>query len=272
MRINAILSLSMMFLVSPSFADPLQDARPMFLAGCQAEGNEAPVCACIFDNWSKDVPPAQQDIAVTAVKMFLGEPPASNSDLAAASMSLQGMMDVLFQCASGAIPLESTALPPIPQTGDASEENALFARVTGPDGTIEDMNRYAFLVEERKARERAEDQRLIAEKDARIEANRVILRQNYETELARIHGRTIDDWPLFEFQTLFITHCEMEGGTPESCACAWPILKELSTYNAVAYFASRDVGDDASDRVSLADASSAPITLGVFNERRAACN
>ncbi|UWR80521.1 hypothetical protein K4K97_00850 [Phaeobacter inhibens] len=261
----------MILSVSIAFADPLQDARPDFLAGCQAEGNEAPICACIFDNWSKDVPPAQTETAVSAIAMFLGKPPQSNADMAAAAMSLQGMMDVLFQCASGGLPVADTAMPPIPQTGDLVEEEALYARVTGANGTIEEMNRYAFLVEERKARERAEEEQLIRERDQRAQANRAALRDAYEAELTRIHARPIDDWPVAEFETLFVTYCQMEGGTPESCACAWPLLEELSTYNAVAYFASRNVGDDARERVSAADGSSVYFTHQIFNEHRAVC-
>ncbi len=272
MRTKLIFSLPLILFTSIASADPLQDARPDFLAGCEAEGNEAPICACIFDNWSKDVPSARSEIAVSAIEMFLGKPPQSNADMAAAAMALQGMMDVLFQCASGGLPVESTALLPIPQTGDLVEEKALYARITGPNGTAEEMNRYAFLVEERKALERAEEQQLIEQQDARAEANRIALREDYETELTRIHARAIDDWPVAEFEGLFITYCRMEGGTAESCACSWPILEELSTYNAAAYFASRNVGDDARERVSMADASSAPFTLGIFNDRRAICD
>ncbi|MGR3676774.1 MAG: hypothetical protein ACU0AZ_02145 [Paracoccaceae bacterium] len=271
MKTRIAFSLPLILSASIASADPLQDARPNFLAGCEAEGNEAPICACIFDNWSKDVPPAQTETAVSAIEMFLGKPPQSNTDMAAAAMSLQGMMDVLFQCASGGLPFEKNALPPIPQTGDLAEEEALYARVTSPNGTIEDMNRYAFLVEARKARERTEEAEQIAQRDARAQTNRAALSDDYEAELERIHGRAIDDWPIAEFETLFITYCQMQGGTAKSCSCSWPILQELSTYNASAYFASRSEGDDMMSRVSAADASSVYFTHHIFNDRRADC-
>ena len=271
MRTRIALSLSLIFSVSLAWADPLQDARPDFLAGCQAEGNDAPICSCIFDNWSKDVPPAQTETAVSAIEMFLGKPPQSNADMAAAAMSLQGMMDVLFQCASGDLPVERTALPSIPQTGDLAEEEALYARVTSATATLEDMNRYAFLVEAREALERAAEQHLIAQQDGNAELNRAALRDDHEAELDRIHTRPIDAWPVAEFETLYVTYCQMGGGTEARCTCEWPILEELSTYNASAYFASRSEGDDMMSRVSAADASSVYFTHQIFNERRAVC-
>jgi hypothetical protein len=256
---------------APIHAQPLQDARPTFMNGCQAQGNEAPVCACIFDNWSKDIPEDNHGNAAAAVEMFLGRAPKSNADMMRASTLLQDMTDVLFACASGAITLEEVSLPLIPQTNDAAEEAALLERITGPNSTVEEMSRYAFIVEARKAAERADAKRKRAETSERREKNQKALRADYEAELGRIHSRPIDEWAVADFEPLFMLYCQSGGGTIKSCGCAWPILSELSTYNAVAYFASRSEGDDLRDRVSSADASSVYFTHQIFNERRAIC-
>lgn len=81
-------------------AGTLQEIRPDFLAGCQGNGNEEPVCACMFDNWSADIPPEKETAARSAIMMFLGQQPESNEQMMEASRLLQSMSGVLMSCAT----------------------------------------------------------------------------------------------------------------------------------------------------------------------------
>lgn len=254
-------------------AQSLAELRPDFITGCVDEGNDAPMCGCLYDNWSANLPEDQHPLASTAITMFLGEIPQDSQKMMAATALLQDMTSVLLQCASGELEVSTQDAPaPIPQTGDAIEEQLLYERVTGPDATIEEMNRYTALVEARKARERAAEQDAIVVTESRALINRAALSAEYEAELARIHSRDITDWAVDDFAPLFDLYCRTGGGTEASCACAWPILAELSKYNAVPYMASRSPGDDITTRLSAADYSAAPFTLSLFNERRAVCD
>ncbi len=270
---GVFISLAIVWMPFTVVAQSLEDLRPDFIAGCVEGGNDAPMCGCLYDNWSANLPEDQHLLASTAITMFLGEMPQDPQKMMAAAALLQDMTSLLLQCASGELQVSTQdAPPPIPQTGDAIEEQLLYKRVTGPSATIEEMNRYAALVEARKARDRAAEQKAIAAKENRAQINRAALYAEYEAELARIHGRDITAWAVDDFVPLFDLYCRSGGRTEASCACAWPILADLSKYNAVPYMASRSPGDDVTTRLSAADYSAAFFTLSLFNERRAVCD
>lgn len=104
--------LMIMFVLSALFAtqavaESLKDIRPDFLIGCVAGGNEEADCACMFDNWSKDIPSGQEKAASSAIMMFLGKPPQNNDQMMSAARLLQGMTGVLLKCATESL----SALP-----------------------------------------------------------------------------------------------------------------------------------------------------------------
>ena len=83
------------------FPQALEEMRSDFIEGCVAEGNEMPICACIFDEWTKDMPVENHAAAQSALTMFLGQAPTNNEDMMAAAQMLQTMQGVVMQCALG---------------------------------------------------------------------------------------------------------------------------------------------------------------------------
>lgn len=256
-----------LFLAAPVTAQTMEDLRPDFMQGCLANGETEADCACVFDGWSERVAPDDLDTARIAVRMYLGEPPSGAGDMMAAMRMMQGLAGVSVECAMrGAALPEGMAIPGM-GSGDAGDGGDAGSG----SAILQQMMELDARQQARDAERDAKEQRRREAEDQRIMDQTRELRAAYAVELERIHSRPIDAWTVSDFEPLFDLYCRSGGGDPTECACAWPILADLSTFNAIPYLASRSEGDDARQRLSSADFSAALFTLREFNDRRAVC-
>ncbi len=258
---------------APVFAQDRAAFEARFMEACQQSGNEAADCACIGQNWSADLPDEDLPLALAAVEMsFLEQMPDMNLINQVMPM-IMGLTDYTLRCASGEFAATGESdREEIAQTGDATEEALLLQRLTLGQATLEEMMRYDQLVMDRRAAEREAEVAAQQAKDARAAEMREALRAQYDAEFARLHSRSIPEWPIAEFETLFTLYCQMGGNSDAACACGWDQVTDLAISYALPYLASRSEGDDVLEHISQADLYGTYPALSLLSERRAVCD
>lgn len=235
-------------------AQDLMSKRDDFMKSCGEQGTEERFCACFFDNWAPAVPESGVEGAAIALDLFAGKAPENPEDIVQAAAAMSDLQNIIFECVSGElIPLDNTPdLPAIPQTNDQEELDLLAQRIQTGQGTLDEMMRHDSLAMDLRAQARAEEEAAKAAREERALENRAALRSRYDNELTRIHRRDIEAWGVDDFAPLFKLYCQMDGGRPEECECGWPIAKRWANgrQNFV-YLASRDPGDDVTEKVNL---------------------
>lgn len=261
-------------------AQSMAEFRTEFMVQCVQGGEAETDCACIFDAWSSQVAPEDVPTARIALNMYLGEQPADMNDMMAGMQMMQGIAGVAMQCALGgqALP-EGFEIPGLNMQVDAagpateelaeSDEADMAEETDAATAVLEQMMRLQEMQDAENAEREAERQAQQEQEQLQYAALQEI-RAQYEMELARIHSRDINDWDVADFEPLYRLYCESGGSSAQECACAWPLLADLSTYNAIPYLASRSEGDDVQERVSIADSSAAFFTHREFHQRKEA--
>jgi hypothetical protein len=255
-------------------AQTATDLQDRFLAGCEAQGNDADDCTCIYQNWSKDFTADDEHLASDVIAMSFENAQPAPSKMAQLLPLVMGMTDVLMRCSAGELSAQNlpAAQADIPQTGDAKEEALLLQRLTAGEASITEMMRYDQLVVDRRAVERKADLQAQADKDARATQARATLRAEYEASLAQIHSRTIAEWAMTDLRPTFILYCKMGGASDAACACGWDKTAELAHSNVLPYLASRSEGDDILEYLTPGEFYAVRQSIGLLNERRALCD